>query len=967
MTSQLKKTVWLKHTWINGKGGMNEAKINSKDETQLLVKSATRKNGHRFTTLSKENFLKLIERDYNFQEILQPDRPCKVFFDIEFDEKKGTYPGAPLEEITQFITSIFPDPDLQVSGSMTQTKNSYHIALNNYIFRDVNDLYKFKPFAQNYQEVYGFDPEVYSSHRCMKCVNQSKDDGRVQNVIQGYSNDWSKHLITAFIPDNAKIAIQYHDFNQYATSKVVKDTTNKTVKTRIDWNDIKPVDDVFINKQLAVSLRLKDIYDLENENEFKTILNIIPNPPYSHRDHHNHNTVWNIMRWACHHGISIIDFIAWAKQRDGEDVEPYYQQWENIKKSSYNPVRTTTIKILLSKYYPEITKKKNMLKFINLQQVQADTYINKQWLSVNDLHSSRKYVCLRIGMGGNKTGAIIDYLSNTNKSWVWITPRITLGKNTMGRMESAHITPEFYKKFNAKQLDKLRASKKLIIQLQSLWKVGANSYDIVIIDEIESVLQAWLATNTHGKDNAKIRENWESFKHILQTTGKVFFLDAFLSNTSLRLIEDIEKNNQTQREKIGALDNYVEREEREYKPYTVIARSPDVVVPTRVVRCLPGYSELVHKLVSSLREGKKVYCFYPYGASGTNEYPKMEDFANQIISHSGLNDDDVLTYWKNTDDKLIENLHRVNEEWSPKRLIIANSKITVGVNFDVVSSMFDDIFLFYIKWMNPRDIAQASCRARHITGHIYTAKMPIKGGYSGTALRPCICEDPVYNSLYKNLLVEEEAKNWETYMWFMREAGYTIEGYEYSEVFNDDIHDADISFKYDDIAEVCDDIDELMSKEITNTATTDDKIRLEKYYFQMLFNKDTPKEILSSVWESNTYPIFRAIKEVRQDRDHPINKIMRENNLTSYILPAHTINQFHLSKELRNELEEKYTLRSYFKDSHTGTLIHRVWENHFKMSLFEKEQERQGKTRGLRQWVMSDKFVNIIEIADKYL
>jgi hypothetical protein len=963
-------------TWAQGKGGQAQALNKRNDLTDMLVKSESRKYGHRFTTINRDNFLKLIlKRNQNFQEITEPEKACKVYFDVDFSTEKNTYPGTPLNEITEFIQSILADADIQVSGSMTEYKNSYHITLNNYIFRNLDDVYKLKPFAENYQEKYGFDPAVYGKHRAMKCVFQSKDDGRIQNIFPGYDTDARKHLITAFIPDDAKPIMLHHDFNQYAKAKVIKTKENKTVKTSLNWNDIKSVDAIFLNPALTEQLRTTDIYDLENEKQYLTILNIIPNPPFSSPEYHTHNTIWNIMRWAKNHGLSLIDFIKWVKQRDGCNVEPYYHQWKQLN-PDYAPVRTNVIRTILEKYYPDIVKDKTMLKFADLQNLNADEYIYKQWLTVQDIQSHKKYVCLHIGMGGNKTGAVIDYLRNTEKSWVWITPRITLGKNTIGRMNQSGIMADFYKDFTAKNVDKMRKSKKLIIQLQSLGKLCVNTYDIVIIDEIESALQAWLALQTHGKNGVKFEENWDTFKNILQQTSKCFLLDAFLSNTTLRLITDIEESKP--KEQLTPLQEYFETEST--KCYTVIRRHSSVLLPSRNVVVLNDYLTLKHKLIHQLKNGRKVYVFYPYGESGTEDYPSIDTFSNQIISASGLTDEDVLTYWKNTDDRIINELDKVNQAWADKRLIIANSKITVGVNFDMIENAFDDIFLFWVRWINSRDVAQASCRARTITGNIYTANLALKGGTHNDKVRPALCDkDPVFKALYKNLSVEDNAKSWDTFLWFLHEAGYKLtrdEDYIPDMTEVEEMESLNIDFQFNDIEEIHNweieslEIESLLEKQMLLQASTDDKLRLQKYYFQAMFKHDTPAEILQSIWETKQIALYKQLHTVLTNPHHLINRVLAENNLTSYQLPDHSLSTFSLSPQLRAELESTFHLRKYFTDSKPGVLIHRVWETFFKTKLFKQtdndKREVVGKMREI-VWVCDDTLQTKEENARKWL
>ena len=82
---------------------------------------------------------------------------------------------------------------MALSGSLTTEKTSIRVVVQNYQINSVADQRAMHLITKRLD---GFDEKVYNKNRNMKCVNQSKLDGRVQAVIT--ETDLRKHLITCF-------------------------------------------------------------------------------------------------------------------------------------------------------------------------------------------------------------------------------------------------------------------------------------------------------------------------------------------------------------------------------------------------------------------------------------------------------------------------------------------------------------------------------------------------------------------------------------------------------------------------------------------------------------------------------------------------------------------------------------------------------------------------------------------------
>jgi hypothetical protein len=906
---------FLKHSWHRGGDKPQQRALNERtDATHMLVKSETKRYSHCFTTVSKEIFLSWLEGDFGLYEIIEPHKPSKGYFDIDFKTGAGVEPR--LNEILLAFKSIFPHGDFQVSGSRSDKKVSYHICVNNYVFRnqEERECLKYLCLTDEFKAFYA-DEGVYTKNRCMKCVNQSKaiDNGeRVQEVLDGFSQDLRKHIITEFFPDEVYYAVDEHDFTQYIPDEKERYAKQTGVKEKLVWAHLP---ELRAEDMPALPL-LKSIYDLDNEGDYKSILWAIPNPPYSSGREHSHNTIWNIMRWAHGIGISFTDFILWVQQRDGNNTRAYAYQWEHLKNYNYMPKPTISLFPLFKKYSPQLLKDKSKMRFDYINTLQADRFIYTPWLRLKDINTPNKYALLYVGMGGNKTGVIAEYLhKHPNASWLWITPRITLGQNTRGRVGES----DFYKDFYGKKSKEIVKSKRLIIQLQSLWKIQGCFYDYLIIDEIESVLQAWTAVHTHGKNGMNLKTNWDTFKALLLGAKKCFFMDAFMTKRTTELIENIEREAPPATKK--------EWFQEETPLYTVVARHPSVQTEQREMVVMKGFDSLYAKLITKIREGKKVYVFYPFGASGNALYPSMEEFKARIVRASGLDENEVLAYWKNTDDKHLNNLENASEAWGNLRVVIANTKITVGVNFDNITKMFDDVFLFYIAWVFPRDIAQSSYRARHLRGRIYTAKMTNRGGGNQGKELPPIENDKTFTALYNSLMDEENAKCWEVFIWFCEQAGYKMvkdetETMKLAEVLdNEDC----LEVGYNDIEDLPEDLhNDVYTRQITGHASLNDKLRLEKYFLEKEFKPKTPQTVLSTAWKYRN--ILPVILDVKRNPGHILHKIAREQGWQDCLNPPpHGVKDLKLSKELREEIESQFKFRNYLRDSPAGYCIHKVY------------------------------------------
>ncbi|KAJ3244143.1 hypothetical protein HK104_008067, partial [Borealophlyctis nickersoniae] len=123
----------------------------------------------------------ILKNDHQICEVLTDGKGFyRVFFDVE---KEGKNVSDPLKSVTEKISLLLPNADLNISGSHKtyddgREKYSYHIIVSNYHPECLDDFAPLKAFCIANKDL-GFDECVYRQEGLLKCINQSKGDGRV--------------------------------------------------------------------------------------------------------------------------------------------------------------------------------------------------------------------------------------------------------------------------------------------------------------------------------------------------------------------------------------------------------------------------------------------------------------------------------------------------------------------------------------------------------------------------------------------------------------------------------------------------------------------------------------------------------------------------------------------------------------------------------------------------------------------
>ena len=146
------------------------------------------------------------------------------------------------------------------------------------------------------------------------------------------------------------------------------------------------------------------------------------------------------------------------------------------------------------------------------------------------LHSGGVQI-IQSEMGTGKTYQIRELLrSNPNMKVLIVCFRIELGQYMCSYLEECNFT--FYRDVTG-----ILSQDRLICQVNSLHRVYNASYDILILDEIESIIEQF-----NGVCAIRRRTCWLVMEKLIRDTEHVIALDAAICDRSMQVLETIRKD-----------------------------------------------------------------------------------------------------------------------------------------------------------------------------------------------------------------------------------------------------------------------------------------------------------------------------------------------------------------------------------------------------------------------------------------
>jgi len=903
ITKNIWKVDWTKN--ITKAGGAQAQVLTEMTADEIPLCFITKKDGRGWAAVSKEDYLRLCSKNHGIYEIIRPDAQRKVYFDVDM---KGGGGECNLETIKEKILEKFPDALFAISGSITEVKTSYHIVLLNYHFNSQDDQHKMMRWI-NTLTYLGVDNCVYTKNRLMKCVNQSKPDGRVQADMSG--NSIEEHSIL-FVKD---------------------DGSSKDANQLVCWGDDIDIDATTGEKVKRVDILNLPQLNLPNPEDFdwfeahpRDILNVIPNNSQHTESTLDHNTTWKVMLWARENKLSFEEFWVWCKQSDNdiERMGRYHHYWI---RGGHSP-GIFFIKTILERFYPNITRDRSSEKFLKSFEIENEILSKGQFLTKEDLNRTEKFILLTGSMGSNKTGSVIEKL-DPKKKILWLTPRITLTHNTLERIAASKKGLDFknYLDFTTPGKRKeIETLKHLSCCLPSLWMTGDQMYDIVVIDEIETLSMMWQG-NRGGPGANKIEMNFPRFRDIIKNAKKVYIMDAFINARTPQLLKDIDP-----------------------KGRVIAIKNPEPPQPRYFIG-VPDSKTWVAEIGAQLRAGKNLFIFYPF-VDSSPKHISMDQLVQTLSIVSGLPETDFIHYHSKQPASVKKTTQNVNEVWATKRCVVTNTTITVGVNFDI--EHFDSIYAYYANWVSQRDFTQVLFRCRTIrTNNIYIFREGGKGRSS-----PWIhsnLSDPIYRNMLAGLKYEFNSVgsvgSKDVFKYFAWRANIQFKGQieESSKKVKDHVDEiikkSECLFRWDRIDDISFLQYENKLSQIINSWTTsiDTGLQVRKYIFKRLFHDSTPEDVIAEVWNAHRFQavdgihaLINADAEISPET-RIVKSIFSDNNaVETFELPKHPSWNYNI-----DEVRESFETRVVGEQAqHNSQLVSNILKAYFGMSVFVSTKDQ---------------------------
>ncbi|KAJ3279222.1 hypothetical protein HK104_001649 [Borealophlyctis nickersoniae] len=616
---------------------------------------------------------------------------------------------------------------MNISGSRTlepdkrNWKYSYHIILQNYVAREIDDLYGVKEWCTlPEQRALGFDPNIYRRKGLLKCINQSKGDKakrkkrqkkkpRTQDYIAG-SRDVYDHTIHHNIPEDAKDIPQ--EFKEIAMTTTAAPRSKKRAGER---NGGKQKKRRLENVPDIPRMNLEppegfDIYTADPHQQLKAM----PSFQRGHKFQLSNEVCCKVVRRCKVVGIPFNEFWNWCQMKDGSENRK--KKYEDYWTRSCFLIAINYLKgNLIVCYNKNILKSKAITQLSGMMNTRIDIPLIDKYLSMDLLKQAfakSRIVNLNLGCGVGKTYVTIelinDYLrEHPDHKILWMTCRIAQKNNGVALEHSGEEMKPVYQY--------------LACSVTSLSTyIDPNvMYDLVIVDECETLLASF-GGDAKGHSGTALL-NWNYLTKLMQQS-KMIWMDAFTTKITL--------------DTIGAVCS-----EKEY--------------------CIIDAGEKVFIAVGPKGLNKP-------GSEATEE--SVEALVTILVNKYGFKRGKELLAYHSLTKAEKKKLVNINGRWGSEelRVIIGNACLAIGVNFDPASDFkhrpFDRVFVILDQsCMSTRDILQLIQRVRHPVDP--DVVMYIKEGFSDATVRKREKELEAmrkinYNGIRKlaeNLLIESRA------------------------------------------------------------------------------------------------------------------------------------------------------------------------------------------------------------------
>jgi len=570
------KSVFFKN--VSANGGAQAHAIKMCPENHIVVARQADNHTKLWGFMEPARFLEAIKINHHLFEII-PSYPYKVYFDVDGSEVKDF--SKYVEECKDQVLKYFPEADMALSGS-NNGKASIHIILQNYMVNNDHERNQVRVVAKEC----GFDAVIYTKNRLMKCVNQSKSDGRIQLPLS--KSPLQDHVITHFFKDSLPFPTLPKELIEAVAIKESV-TFNYGLLPRV---------------QLSTKMTLKEL-------DAVGILNLLPcSKDFDHAYTHL------VARFCNANGIDFETFIKWRLQKNS-NVDHWTYGWSRLH--LFPPCTFDRMKALLATFYPSMKKEQHYSSFCATFDLPESTKID----TISQENFNEPCTIFNTGMGSGKTTQTIDYVKD--KAFIWMSPSRALVDGTETNFQKTHgVTVQNYQKVSApdKHNGKLCADQ-LLVTLHSLHYIK-RSYPIVVIDEMESVLNLFYGDFMEQSKKQLKLKIWEKFIQLLQDADQVILLDAFTTTKTTDFLTSIDV------------------------PFTIIERL--VEPSTRTVKFCGTEASMIDSMMTDVKNNKKVLVFHPLKKFHPNIQAMVKEVGKTCEYFNADIDDAVKRQLKNVNE-----------------------------------------------------------------------------------------------------------------------------------------------------------------------------------------------------------------------------------------------------------------------------------------------------------------------------
>lgn len=572
-------------------------------------------------------------------------------------------------------------------------------------------------------------------------------------------------------------------------------------------------------------------------------------------------------------GATVQDYIEWLglnpffhESQTPDIIKDYSKFYDksNSKKSFGIPLLRRLAKVANPDFFKsnqEYIRRLFQLDYTDITRItETSEFVSQEGTtSENNIFTPCKFLSLSAYMGRGKSTAI-KRLIPLYKSFLILTPR-----QAFALFMKEEFKADCY-------LDGHFSSQNQIISLESLPKLRKNDYELIILDECESIFSNFSSTTLNGKHI----EVFNQLMALLNQSKKVIFADAFISNRTLDLIRSLQGD-------------------------AVIIENVTPPITRNAFEIHPD--AFFEKQLELKKAGKKIFACYSSVTKLREDVAKFK--AISLVSEE-MKDfvDKIQQYHGRVSDNIMRTLDNINTTWKDASMVLTSPSITVGNSYSTKDE-FDCVMILGSPTCTVRDTFQTHMRVRHLKDNNLYYALPKASAMNFSKCRADLIFDvleeyELFNLEKKDIviglidkIIEEREKNGEEsynlkclkmsyehaetcpdnlkqilyynlfeqtvscryykdlFGFFLNKCGYNIQGIENKEPSNQEFKcEYETHLRYENLESINQERQEEIELLIKQKRATDiEKMTNEKYWFDKKINPELSSDIKAELFQ----------------------------------------------------------------------------------------------------------------------